>query len=150
MYSGLLMCGIGGIAGPVPAGEIRSRLSDMVGAMRHRGPDDSGLDVEPAGSGAIGLCAARLAIQDFSSAGHQPMVSPHTRNCVAFNGELYNVHDLRRELAGLGRTFRGSSDTEVVLAAYDEWGRDCLARLRGMFGMAIRDHASGRLLLVRD
>src|SRR3712207_9325358 len=86
----------------------------------------------------------------FRSRGHQPMLSLRSGACLAFNGELYNVGDLRAELAGRGHAFRGSSDTEVVLAAFDEWGLDCLERLRGMFGLAIWDPARRRLCLARD
>src|SRR4051794_3883052 len=109
------MCGIAGLSDHVAADAARSRLGCMADAMRHRGPDDRGEEAFPAGGATVGLCATRLAIQDCSPKGHQPMLSPATGSCIAFNGELYNVGDLRDELSRVGHSFRGGSDTEVVL-----------------------------------
>ena len=117
--------------------------------MAHRGPDDEGTVVLDGHDLSVGLCARRLAIQDPSPAGHQPMRSP-SGNVIAFNGEVYNVKELRCELMRLGRVFRGSSDTEVVLYAYDEWGAKSIERVRGMFALAIWDERERRLLLARD
>ncbi len=117
--------------------------------MAHRGPDDEGTVVLDGHHVVVGLCARRLAIQDTSPAGHQPMRSS-SGNVVVFNGEVYNVDELRRELVRRGRVFRGRSDTEVVLYAYDEWGAGCIERLRGMFALAIWDEGEQHLLLARD
>lgn len=130
---------------------VNTVLSRMTSAMTHRGPDDSGRHVSATASVAVcGLCATRLAIQDCSPAGHQPMVSERSGSVLTLNGEIYNAGDLRRTLTGLGHAFRGGSDTEVALAAFDEWGRACVHRLQGMFAMGIWDAPNRQALLVRD
>lgn len=121
--------------------------------LEHRGPDDSGLWFSADGQAALGN--SRLAIQDVSSAGHMPMGDPSGRVWITFNGEIYNFDSLGAELTRLGHTFRSRSDTEVILAAYMQWGIDCLARLNGMFAFAIYDSrpippSSCRLFLARD
>jgi len=98
----------------------------------------------------IGFGFRRLSIQDLSIAGHQPMAAPDRRHWVAFNGEIYNFVELRGELEALGYSFRGGSDTEVVLAAYDAWGTDCLRRFAGMWAIAIWDTPKRVLVLARD
>src|SRR5579871_5351803 len=138
------MCGIAGFASagaPIPRGS--DVLERMAVAMTHRGPDDQGTWLD--GSGSIGLCARRLAIQDLSPAGHQPMMSAHSGVVVAFNGEIYNVVELRRRLESEGHVFGGASDTEVVLRAYDRWGIAFLEHLRGMFAIAVWDPRDRRL-----
>lgn len=114
----------------------------MVASLRHRGPDGNGVYV----SGPIGLGHTRLAIVDLSETGKQPM----TRNDVVmvYNGELYNSHVLRAELEALGHTFRGTSDSEVLLAAFIEWGTAVFRRLNGMYAAAFWD--GRKLTLVRD
>jgi len=97
----------------------------------------------------IALGHRRLSIIDLRPAGHQPM-SYRNRYWIAFNGEIYNYVELREELIGLGHDFRSDSDTEVILAAYAQWGRDCLSRFNGMWGLAILDHREGTLFLARD
>jgi len=98
----------------------------------------------------VGLAFRRLAIVDLSPTGHQPMCSPDGRAWIVYNGEVYNYIEIRRELETLGERFTGSSDTEVVLAAYRRWGIDCLPRFNGMFGFAIWDGVEQRLFAARD
>jgi asparagine synthase (glutamine-hydrolysing) len=95
------------------------------------------------------LIHRRLSIIDLSETGHQPMTTPDGRYWITFNGEIYNFVELREELQTLGHTFRSHSDTEVLLAAYAEWGIHCLNRLVGMFAFAILDMQTRRLLLAR-
>jgi asparagine synthase (glutamine-hydrolysing) len=141
------MCAIAGIFSPgqqVDPQEVRS----MTDAMRHRGPDDSGLEVIADGRLAFGH--RRLSILDLSSLGHQPMQHPSGRLWITFNGEIYNFREVRTELAAAGEPFRSESDTEVILAAYSRWGRDCLRRFRGMFALALWDADRESLVLIRD
>ena len=145
------MCGIAGFwdRGPVPADQARTRIVAMTETLRHRGPDDAGDFLEE--SAGLALGARRLAIVDLSVHGHQPMASPDERFVVAFNGEIYNFRDLRRELEGSGMRFRGSSDTEVLVAAVQHWGlHDALVRCNGMFALALWDRHERRLQLARD
>lgn len=120
----------------------------MIAAMRHRGPDDTGIY-----SGeTVVLAQARLAVIDTSSGGHQPMFSEDGLIVIVYNGEVYNFQSERRFLEERGYQFRTSSDTEVVLKLYQEFGEDFLSRLRGIFALAIYDRREGRdsLLLARD
>jgi len=136
------MCGIAGFVG---AGG-RDDLEQMIGAIRYRGPDGGGIWT---GEGA-GLAHARLAIFDLSPAGHQPMPNADRTVWITFNGEIYNFRELRAELAARGRTFRSESDTEVILALWDEFGTGAFARLNGMFALALFDTKTGELTLARD
>ena len=122
------MCGIIGIASQTPVAE-RAWLIAGRDAMTHRGPDDAGEWWST--EGCVGLGQRRLSIIDLSPAGHQPMPDASGELCIVFNGEIYNFVDLRRELAAQGHAFRSQSDTEVILAAYREWGTECLSRLNG-------------------
>jgi asparagine synthase (glutamine-hydrolysing) len=140
------MCGIVGYAGREPIDA--DRLAQMRDTMTHRGPDDLGLWIS--GDRAVGLAMRRLAIIDLSPGGHQPMADPSSRIHVSFNGEIYNFREVRRELEAKGRAFRTSSDTEVILAAYDEWGEDFIAHLVGMFALSLYDERSRVLYLARD
>lgn len=143
------MCGIAGIAGGTDLGAVDAALRRMAAAMTHRGPDDEGVDIvarEP----LVGLCSRRLAIQDCSPLGHQPMRSERSGTRTALNGELYNVEELRAELASRGHRFAGRSDTEVALRAHDEWGEGCVERFRGMFSIAFWESNRHRLVLARD
>ncbi len=141
------MCGIIGFArvsGPFE----RESLLQASALLQHRGPDAVGEWWSQ--DGRVGLGHRRLAIVDLSSAGSQPMLDQESGNVVAFNGEIYNHQEIRRQLESRGRRFLSSSDTEVILAAYAEWGSDCVERLNGMFAFAIYDSRLGKLFLARD
>lgn len=140
------MCGICGVLDFGAEALDPDTLGRMNETLRHRGPDDAGLYAE----GPVMLGHRRLSIIDLSPTGHQPMRSPDGSVVLVYNGETYNFPELRRELTGRGHVFRGSSDTEVVLAAYLEWGEACFARLNGMFALALWDARTRRLLLARD
>lgn len=141
------MCGIVGVASRYAQAD-RQWLAAGCGTLAHRGPDDAGEWWSP--DGRVGLGHRRLSILDLSLAGHQPMhVCEHSLSLV-FNGEIYNFAELRRQLEGRGRAFRSRSDTEVLLAAYEAWGTDCLQRLNGMFAFALYDAARQRLFCARD
>ncbi len=140
------MCGIAGLIDSLTAPEVRGAAVDrMCGAMRHRGPDDSGRWDGPEAS----LGMTRLAIFD-PAHGHQPMRTPDSRFTIVFNGAIYNHAALRAELAALGWSFRTRCDTEVLLAAYAQWRAAALAKLRGMFAFAVWDTAERTLFLARD
>jgi asparagine synthase (glutamine-hydrolysing) len=141
------MCGIIGVASRHPLTD-RKWLDDGCTAMAHRGPDDSGSWWSA--NGNVGLAQRRLAIIDLSPGGHQPMHHEANRLSIVFNGEIYNYLDLRDLLKAKGHKFVTQSDTEVVLAAYSEWGTECLAHLNGMFAIALYDHERELLFLARD
>lgn len=140
------MCGIAGIyhletAKPVDPARLRA----MLHPMSHRGPDGSGEWTAP----GVGLGHLRLSIIDIEGS-PQPMASDDEAVTISFNGEIYNFRQLRAELEDRGHRFRTSGDTEVILAAWRQWGPDCLSRLNGMFAFAIHDHQRGCLFLARD
>jgi asparagine synthase (glutamine-hydrolysing) len=137
------MCGFAGKLAPGPID--RQLLTAMADCVVHRGPDADGFYV---GDG-IGLAHRRLSILDVA-AGHQPLANEDETVWVAFNGEIYNFHGLRRELEDKGHRFRTRSDTEVIVHGYEEWGDACVERFRGMFAFAIWDARHRRLLLARD
>lgn len=141
------MCGIVGVCGTAP-GSDRYWLAAGRDAMTHRGPDDAG--EWWSADGRVGLAHRRLSIIDLSPLGHQPMHLPERGLSIVFNGEIYNHHALRDELAGMGFAFRSHSDTEVLLAAYAAWGEECLARFNGMFAFALYDAPQQKLFLTRD
>jgi len=139
------MCGICGTWGEAGG----KRVEDMVAAMHHRGPDDSGLFHD----GRVALGIARLAIIDVSPAAHQPMANPDRTVWIVYNGETFNFRSERSLLEAKGHSFASTSDTEVVLRMYEQYGDDFLLRLRGMFALAIYDRrrpGKERLLLARD
>lgn len=141
----LFMCGISGIVNRSKGDIDLRRITILNNAAAHRGPDDHGYYRRP----GVALGHRRLAILDLSAAGHQPM-SYGERYWISYNGEIYNYLELREELVGLGHVFRGGTDTEVLLAAWAEWGLECLTRLNGMWAFALFDSKADRLYLARD
>src|SRR5512141_647058 len=141
------MCGIIGIASLSPVSE-RGWLAQGRDALRHRGPDDAG--EWWSADACVGLGHRRLAIIDLSPSAHQPMQDAGGELYIVFNGEIYNYTDLRKELAAKGHMFRSQSDTEVILAAYREWGKNCLERLNGAFAFALYDGRQRQLFMARD
>jgi asparagine synthase (glutamine-hydrolysing) len=144
------MCGIAGFADASPFTPHRQDADftlahHMCEVIRHRGPDDEGLHVES----GVGLGMRRLSIIDLST-GHQPIHNEDETVWLVFNGEIYNYRELRTELEGHGHRFYTSSDTETIVHAYEQWGEDCFAKLRGMFGIALWDRSRRTLLLARD
>lgn len=145
------MCGITGIflASNADNAASLNAIVDMTSRLHHRGPDADGFWRDPIAGVAFGH--RRLAIVDLSDAGRQPMRSHSGRFVIAFNGEIYNFQSLRRELETHGLSFRGGSDTEVMLAAIERWGLDAaLQRFTGMFAFALWDRETRELHLVRD
>jgi asparagine synthase (glutamine-hydrolysing) len=145
------MCGIGGFlqAGGVAAEAARADLSAMAASLVHRGPDAGGVWLDP--QSGIAFCHRRLSIVDLSPLGAQPMRSRSGRFTITFNGEIYNFRALRDELSAQGHTFRGGSDTEVLLAAVERWGvKAAVERCRGMFAFALWDQTERELWLARD
>jgi asparagine synthase (glutamine-hydrolysing) len=144
------MCGIAGIVGALSSDQMNRSLRSMLDAQLHRGPDDGGSTVMSVGKAMVGLGNRRLAIQDLSPLGHQPMVNEATGDVLVYNGEIYNAPVLRDLLKTDGLQFRGHSDTEVLMRAYERWGTECLTRLRGMFAFALWDARRSRLVIARD
>lgn len=143
------MCGIAGLIAP----DAETRIASMLSSIEHRGRDDEGVWTSrrpDAGARRVSLGHRRLAIIDPSPAGHQPMVSGDGRFVLTFNGEIYNYRELRQQLHGRGFRFQTDTDTEVLLAAFREWGADCLPRLNGMFAFAVWDEQEQELTLARD
>jgi asparagine synthase (glutamine-hydrolysing) len=145
------MCGLAGGWSRTRFDVLREALPAIGEALHHRGPDDTGewLDAEA----GVALCHRRLAIVDLSPAGHQPMRSHSGRWVIVFNGEIYNHLELRAELGaeGCAPIWRGHSDTETLLAAFDAWGvSETLGRCVGMFALALWDREQRRLWLARD
>lgn len=141
------MCGIAGIVSKNTVLTGKERLSAAAGALRHRGPEGEGLWTNEAGTVALGH--RRLAIIDLSAAAAQPMHFGG-RYTIVYNGELYNYIELKKDLQDKGYSFRSQSDTEVVLAAYAAWGRECLQQFDGAFAFVIWDEQEGVLFAARD
>nr|MBN1229050.1 asparagine synthase (glutamine-hydrolyzing) [Anaerolineae bacterium] len=139
------MCGIWGAVNLADR-EIALKAAQ---AMRHRGPDDYGVYVanEPL---PVSLVNTRLSIIDLSGAGHQPMSTADGRYWIVYNGEVYNYQAIQQTLRESGHVFTSTSDTEVILHAFQEWGKACLEHLRGMFAFAIWDTHTARLFIARD
>jgi asparagine synthase (glutamine-hydrolysing) len=140
------MCGICGIVGFDGKAASRTDLERMNAALAHRGPDGEGVFLR----GPVGLGHRRLSILDLTETGHQPMAYADERFWISYNGEVYNFVEVRAELEAKGVRFRGESDTEVVLAAYAEWGIAALRRFNGMWAFAIWDDTRRELFLARD
>ncbi len=143
------MCGIAGLITKNP----ETRIGAMLQSLEHRGRDDEGVwssqAIDDQGRRAC-LGHRRLSIIDTSPAGHQPMLSADGRYAVTFNGEIYNYLELKKRLQAKGHRFRTDTDTEVLLAAFAEWGEGCLAQLNGMFAFAIWDERERQLTIARD
>lgn len=139
------MCGICGIVSSDGQTPDSGLLRRMASTMRHRGPDDEGYAAYP----GAGLGFRRLSIID-PAGSRQPVANEDGSVSMVCNGEIYNYLELRRDLEQRGHTFRTDGDAETVVHAYEEWGRDCLLRLRGMFSLALWDSKESCLLLARD
>ncbi len=172
-YREMTMCGIAGVI-DMKAEQAARHLAEMAATMRHRGPDDEGFVIFRGGAAhpargddsapglpdmphidtfaaepcRVGLAHRRLSILDLSPAGHGPMARGDL--WITYNGEIYNYLELRSDLSTRGYVFQTQTDTEVILAAYDAWGTDCLARFNGMFAFALWDARAGRLFCARD
>lgn len=143
------MCGIAGIYSPQHTNPVNENLlTEMASVMFHRGPDDGGTFVSA--DGRLGFGFRRLSIVDLSQAGHQPMCNEDGSVWIVFNGEIYNHQDLRRQLQENGHRFKSSTDTESIIHGYEQWGREVVQHLRGMFAFAIWDSKNNTLFLARD
>lgn len=140
------MCGFAAVISLCGGKPDHGLIARMTALLAHRGPDDDGDFAED--GFAVGF--RRLAILDLAPSGHQPMFSADGRHVIVFNGTIYNYVELRKELLARGHVFRSSGDTEVLLAAYLEWGEGCLGRLNGMWAFLIYDRVSRRLFGARD
>jgi len=136
------MCGIFGLVGDVSP----EMASQCLQTLQHRGPDGSGLWHQP----EVCLGHTRLSILDLSEKGAQPMQYANGRYCITFNGEIYNFLEIRKQLESKGYDFFSDTDTEVILAAYMEWGENCLSMFNGMWAFAVWDASERRLFLARD
>lgn len=143
------MCGILGIANTNGLTDVdREWIPLGLDAIKHRGPDDTGEWVSPTSKIAFGH--KRLSVIDLSIRAHQPMHSQDSRFHLTFNGEIYNFHEIKEALLRLGHSFSTSSDSEVLLTAYIQWGNECLKFFNGQFAFAIADEVNQKLLLARD
>jgi asparagine synthase (glutamine-hydrolysing) len=143
------MCGISGLINL----EAERYIGSMLETIEHRGRDDEGVwtsePIDDAGR-RVSLGHRRLAIIDTSHAGHQPMLSADGRYVLTFGGEIYNYRELREQLRSKGQVFQTQTDTEVLLSAFAEWGKECLPRLNGMFHFAVWDNLERSLTIARD
>jgi asparagine synthase (glutamine-hydrolysing) len=136
--------------------ELNNRYQLAINSLYHRGPDDSGLETfkikseEDKFTKLLSLGHTRLSIIELSKKGHQPMSSSDGRYVIVYNGEIYNYKELRNELKDLGHTFKTQSDTEVLIAAWSQWGPESLKKIIGMFAFAIFDQINQTLTLARD
>jgi len=135
------MCGICGINWPDK--DLVKKMNNSIG---HRGPDQDGIFCDE----HVSLGHRRLSIIDLSEQGRQPMFNEDNSLCLIFNGEIYNYLELKERLLAKGHTFRGNSDSEVILHGYEEYGNDCVQHLRGMFAFAIYNLSTHKLFLARD
>lgn len=141
------MCGITGLVDFKQRSSLRD-LENMQQSLRHRGPDDKGLEFFSETVCTIGLAQTRLSIIDISPLGHQPMLFQHLT--IVLNGEIYNYEQVKQVLSSLGHHFRSTSDTEVVLHAFAEWGLKCVERFIGMFAFVIYDSVHKKVYACRD
>ncbi len=140
------MCRIAGFAYQGDREERGSILSSMTSSLAHGGPDDEGIYLDD----RIGFGHRRLSILDLSAAGHQPMLSKEEDLVITYNGEIYNFQELRTQLQTCGKIFQTQTDTEVILAAYEQWGLDAFDMFEGIFAFALYDRRKREVLLVRD
>jgi asparagine synthase (glutamine-hydrolysing) len=140
------MCGICGIFRVDKSPVHPEQISAMMIRMKHRGPDDEGVFCKE----HVGLGFVRLSIIDLSQNGHQPMSDPQNRFVIVHNGEVYNYLELKEYLSTRGYVFHSSTDTEVILYSYLEWGASCLAHFNGMWAFAIYDTQTQSLFMARD
>ena len=141
------MCGLLGIV-DYKKSINASLFNEMLNSLKHRGPDDEGVEVFSLDLCSIFLGHRRLSIIDISSNGHQPMLYEHL--AIIYNGEVYNFKDIRQDLISEGYSFDSNSDTEVILKSYHFWGIDCVERFRGMFAFAIYDSEQQEIIIFRD
>ena len=141
------MCGLLGIV-DYKKSINASLFNEMLNSLKHRGPDDEGVEVFSLDSCSIFLGHRRLSIIDISSNGHQPMLYEHL--AIIYNGEVYNFKDIRQDLISEGYSFDSNSDTEVILKSYHFWGIGCVERFRGMFAFAIYDSEQQEIIIFRD
>jgi asparagine synthase (glutamine-hydrolysing) len=143
------MCRIAGItSNKLQLNEIRAKVIAMGNSLKHGGPDDVGLFLDEKVKLAFGH--RRLSIIDLSKNGHQPMADAGQRAWITFNGEIYNYPELKEQLLKTGAKFNSGTDTEVILAAYLQWGTSAFQKLRGMFAFALYDVSQSVTYLVRD
>src|SRR5512138_987828 len=142
------MCGIAGIWHLRKEKLDISKLTRFTNSLSHRGPDDGSYWIDS--SGYLGLGHRRLSILDLSPSGNQPMTYADGRFKIIYNGEIFNFLELKKELESKKYQFITTSDTEVILAAYDCWGKDCLDKFNGMWAFAIWDELKQSLFLARD
>lgn len=140
------MCGIAGIVRLDGQTPDRRQVESLASALKHRGPDGSGVEVDR----NVGLAHTRLSIVDLSNASSQPMRSENGSLTLIFNGELYGFQEQRKALQAKGHVFTSTGDTEVLLRLYDEYGPDCVRHIRGMFAFAVHDRKRNILFLARD
>lgn len=140
------MCGISGYFSRKTECNLENELKDSLKKQAYRGPDDEGVWW----NSRVGLAHARLSIIDLSPNAHQPMTNDEVGLRLVFNGEIYNYREIRAELELLGVCFNSDSDTEVLLNAYQKWGKDAFVRFNGMFSIAIYDEIKSELVLARD
>lgn len=139
------MCGICGvITNGVPV--MKREIQQMTDTLKHRGPDDCGYFL----NATVAFGHRRLSIIDLSQNGRQPMTNENATVQLVFNGEIYNFPEIRKELAQKNHRFKSSSDSEVIVHAYEEWGTECFSRFNGMFAIAIFDENKKELILARD
>ena len=141
------MCRIAGIVN-FDSPPDKETIISMRDCMKHGGPDDSGIYMDDELPLAFGH--RRLSLLDLSMLGHQPMMDRTKQIVLIFNGEIYNFKEIKKELEQQNYTFKSSSDTEVIINAYIEWGRECFKRFNGMFALALLDKRSNKLILARD
>lgn len=141
------MCGISGFIDYKKNSSI-DLLKEMNASLHHRGPDDNGCKLFSSQNAQVGISHTRLSIIDLSSTGSQPM--QYESLWIVFNGEVYNFKEIREELVSLGYKFKSSSDTEVILVAYQQWGISLVNKLIGMFAVVIFDEHKNELICIRD